>query len=101
MVGMLVQKETDYNFFKSYFEHNWSQIQGCFEYELNFKDKKFIEVSNNGMMSLFFPFFIGCMAILMLIACFGGVYEYRRRRTVKNGGNGVILYGDENEETDL
>ena len=91
VAGMLIKNREVYEYFKTYFEYNWLQIQGCYAYNLNYKDKKF----NNDMYSpyegLFYPFLYGSLGILGVIICSGVLYETRnyfvKRRTIKSTSN--------------
>ena len=85
VTGMLVKSRKDYEYFRQYFKSNWLQIQGCYSYDLNYKDKKFVRDGSNPVAGLFFPFFGGSLIILAVIGFFGIIYEIRRYVIAKRG----------------
>ena len=83
VAGMGVKDSNVYNFFKSYFESNWLQIQGCYASELNSKHRKIEREENKRshfIGGLLVPFFYLGGFLLLLILCFGVLYEIRRRK---------------------
>ena len=80
VAGMLLRSYKDFVFFREYFRSNWAHIQGCYNYDLNYRDQKFVQVRRNPLEGLFVPFFVGSGAVLLTLICMGVVYEYRRRK---------------------
>lgn len=83
VTGIVLKSKADYVYFQKFFQSNWHEIQGCYNFDLNFKEKKFVEEYVNAVSGLLVPFLGGSLTILGLILCFGLPYEIRRRR-VKN-----------------
>ena len=84
VAGMLVRSYQDYLFFREYFQSNWPHIQGCYSYDLNYKDKKFVADRRNPLEGLFLPFFLGAIVVLCVLVGLGIIYEFVRR---KHGGD--------------
>ena len=91
VAGMLVKDRTVYEYFKTYFEYNWLQIQGCYAYNLNYKDKTFDMDFYSPYEGLFYPFLYWSLGILSIIISFGMLYEiwqfFKKRRLCKNTYN--------------
>ena len=80
VAGMLVKNVQDYTYLRMYFESNWPNIQGCYLYEMNYKYEKFHNEEENTLSGLFIPFLVGSLVLLVVILCFGAVYEFIRRK---------------------
>lgn len=74
-VGMLVKNKSDFEYFKKYYQSNWFQIQSCYLYSMNYKDKKFDVAKFDSLEGLFYPFFYWTIGILGVIVACGSVYE--------------------------
>ena len=89
--GMLVKSLEDYDHFREYFHSNWENIQGCFLAQLNGKEERFKKKQHpNAILGLFYPFFMGCLGLLAFIACFGVVYEWRRRKCIRSTDHDAV-----------
>ena len=78
--GILVNESDINTFFRRYYESNWVQIQGCFNYELNSKVNKFTVRNRFPMDTLFVPFLGGTLVFVAAIAVFGIIYEVQRKK---------------------
>lgn len=82
-IGMLVKKREHYDYFKSYFENNWQIMQNCNAFNLNEKSGNpkfsFDEGVVNRNPGIFYLSLIGFAGIILLILCFGLIYELRKK----------------------
>ena len=100
VTGMLVKSREDYLFFKTYFEYNWLQIQGCYSSILNSKDNVSFQTDFfSPIEGLFYPFLYRLLGVLCMITCFGmfsQIWKYIVRRklpktTIGNNKDGKYV----------
>ena len=78
--GMLVNNVTVYQYFAKYFDNNRLQLQACNSVHSNYKNGEFhMYESFSSDSDLFYSFLYYSLGILGVIACFGVIYEMRRR----------------------
>lgn len=91
VTGMLVKYNEHYEYFRRYFESNWLQIQACYSYSSNYKDKKFDAELLVGLDGLFAPFLNWILVIMGAILLFGLSYEVVRYWLKKNKATAVAV----------
>ena len=75
--GMLIKNVRHYEYFRTYFESNWYQIQSCLSYNLNMKenDFKLDQLFTGNIHGLFYPFFYVSLGISGIVMLAGSIYQ--------------------------
>ena len=81
VAGVLVNNPDDYEFFKSYYDSNWVQIQTCYDYQVTSKAEKYDHDTWKPLKNLFIPFLVGSFIIIGIISFVGVIYEYKRKKS--------------------
>ena len=81
--GILVKDPTHYDYFRTYFTDTRLQMKACNSFKLNglIEEESTTDTHLFSIKSgLFWPVFYTNIGMLVLVACFGFIYEYFRRK---------------------